>query len=276
MSTNEDYYVYCYIDPRNLEEFYYGKGRGNRFMAHLQDQGESGKARRIQEIVDDEGEPIIRVIAKDLTEEQALMIEATLIWKLGNRLTNINSGHYAGKFRPQNTLHKKLTGFDFSRGIHFFNVGENPKDEITRSWEDCLTHGFLSAGYGLRYMRQARQVQKGDVVLAYLSGHGYVGLGVVMAEAVPAREFRVDNKPLSKIELQYPDIIHDSDDLEKCEYVIKVKWLVAKKRDEALWKQGLFRARQTRVSLEYQPQTLRYIEQKWGINFEDILEKNEA
>jgi hypothetical protein len=25
-----DYYVYVYIDPRNFEEFYYGKGRGNR------------------------------------------------------------------------------------------------------------------------------------------------------------------------------------------------------------------------------------------------------
>ena len=24
----EDYYVYVYIDPRNFEEFYFGKGRG--------------------------------------------------------------------------------------------------------------------------------------------------------------------------------------------------------------------------------------------------------
>ncbi len=25
-----DYYVYVYIDPRNREEFYYGKGVGSR------------------------------------------------------------------------------------------------------------------------------------------------------------------------------------------------------------------------------------------------------
>ena len=25
-----DYYVYVYIDPRNYEEFYFGKGRGSR------------------------------------------------------------------------------------------------------------------------------------------------------------------------------------------------------------------------------------------------------
>ncbi len=24
-----DYYVYVYIDPRNFEEFYFGKGRGS-------------------------------------------------------------------------------------------------------------------------------------------------------------------------------------------------------------------------------------------------------
>jgi len=26
----DDYYVYVYIDPRNHEEFYYGKGKGSR------------------------------------------------------------------------------------------------------------------------------------------------------------------------------------------------------------------------------------------------------
>jgi hypothetical protein len=29
-NTSEDYYVYCYIDPRNLEIFYYGKGTEGR------------------------------------------------------------------------------------------------------------------------------------------------------------------------------------------------------------------------------------------------------
>lgn len=31
----DDYYVYVYIDPRNYEEFYYGKGKGSRKNAHL-------------------------------------------------------------------------------------------------------------------------------------------------------------------------------------------------------------------------------------------------
>ena len=41
-----DYYVYVYIDPRNYEEFYYGKGCGSRKDVHLTDASESRKARR--------------------------------------------------------------------------------------------------------------------------------------------------------------------------------------------------------------------------------------
>jgi uncharacterized protein len=271
MSLREDYYVYCYIDPRNLEEFYYGKGRGSRSIAHLLDQGDSDKAAIIRHIKVEGADPIIRIIATGLTEEQALLIEAALIWKLGERLSNKKSGFYARKFSPQNTLHKRLLGFDFSRRIHFFNVGEAEH----RSRDDCRTHGFLSAGYGARYKQQACQLQKGDVVAAYLSGHGYVGLGRVVAEAVPAREFCIRHIRLAKLRLNAPKILHHFDDLEMCEYVIRVKWLVAKKREGALWKHGLFRARQTRVSLENQPKTLRFIEDNWNIRFEDVLAEDD-
>jgi len=47
-----------------------------------------------------------------LTEDQALLVEKTLLHKLGKSLTNISSGHYADKFRPHDTLHIELPGFD--------------------------------------------------------------------------------------------------------------------------------------------------------------------
>src|SRR5947208_1526144 len=197
MNVVEDYYVYCYIDPRNLEEFYYGKGKGSRSVAHLLDQGKSEKATRIKQIKAAGVEPTIRIIATDLTEDQALLIETALIWKLGTRLTNSNSGRYARKFRPQDALHKKLVGFDFSRRIHYVNVGEAEH----RSWDDSRTYGFLSAGYGLKYSNQMRQLHKDDVVVAYLSKDGYVGVGRVTAEAVPARDFCVRKKTLEKLKL---------------------------------------------------------------------------
>ena len=60
---NQNYYVYVYIDPRNFEEFYYGKGKGNRKESHLHDKNENDKAKRIREIQKERMEPIIKVIA---------------------------------------------------------------------------------------------------------------------------------------------------------------------------------------------------------------------
>ena len=140
MSAN--YYVYVYIDPRSYEEFYYGKGKGARKDAHLSDVGDSAKVTRIQEILKDGQRPIIRVIASGLTELEALMVETTLIWKLGRTLDNIASGHFVSRFREPNTYHKELAHFDFENGIYYVNVGEGE----TRNWDDCRGLGFLAAG----------------------------------------------------------------------------------------------------------------------------------
>lgn len=142
MSESSDYYVYVYIDPRNFEEFYYGKGRGDRRYSHLSDDHDTEKAKRIKEIRDSGLGPIIKVIAANLTEYEAFLIEKTLIWKLGRLLTNVSSGHFAGKFRPHNTLHLDLYGFDYQNGVYLVNVGEGPH----RCWADCMKYGFLSAG----------------------------------------------------------------------------------------------------------------------------------
>jgi uncharacterized protein len=74
-----NYYVYVYIDPRNFEEFYYGKGCGSRKDAHLFDESDSAKSRRIQEIKKAGLTPIIRVIVRDLSEAEALLVEKTLL-----------------------------------------------------------------------------------------------------------------------------------------------------------------------------------------------------
>ena len=62
-----DYYVYVYIDPRTYEEFYFGKGRGSRKDAHLSDNSDSEKSKQIKAIQNEGLEPIVRVIARDLS-----------------------------------------------------------------------------------------------------------------------------------------------------------------------------------------------------------------
>ena len=79
----------------------------------------SEKSRRIKAIKKEGLEPIIRVIARNLSEHDALLVEKTLLWKLGKQLTNISSGHYAENFRPHDSLHKHLSGFDFQNGLYY-------------------------------------------------------------------------------------------------------------------------------------------------------------
>ena len=265
-----EYYVYVYIDPRNYEEFYYGKGKGSRKEAHRNETGDTEKNKRIKEIHKAGLEPIIKVIASGLTESDAFLIEKTLIWKLGRTLTNISSGHFKDKFRPHNTLHQNLSGFDYQNGIYFLNVGEGSH----RVWSDCRKYSFLSAGQGVKYRNQIRALKSGDVVVAFLNGHGYVGIGIVLEEAIRSRDFLINGKHLSELkELKCPNILDHSNNEEKSEYRVEVEWKVAVDAEQAKWKKrsDLFSPRLVRASLDSQPQTLNFLESEFKIKFANFI-----
>jgi hypothetical protein len=269
MSNSRDYYVYVYIDPRNNEEFYYGKGRGNRKCAHLLAQGDSVKVKRIKAIQKEGEQPKIKVIATDLTADQALLVESVLLWKLGKSLTNAVAGVYARNFRPQNTLHKELPGFDFRQTIHLVNVGEG----VHRCWDDSMRFGFLSAGQQRKYSEQLEGLQPGDITVAYLNGHGYVGVGIVEDGPVRVRDFRWRGKPLKQCGLKQPNIYDNSDDVDRSEYPVKVRWKKTVSADHAKWapRKGLFTTRLVRASLANQTKTLRFLESEFGIRFKELI-----
>src|ERR1051325_4667097 len=81
MKTDSNYYVYAYFDPRNYEMLYVGKGRGSRKNAHVPNKLGSDKERQIHEIKRAGLEPLIRVVAAKLTEDQAYLVEKALIWE---------------------------------------------------------------------------------------------------------------------------------------------------------------------------------------------------
>ena len=265
----DDYYVYVYIDPRNFEEFYYGKGKGSRKDAHLGDDSDNEKARRIRSIRRDGLEPIIRVIAGGLSQDDAFLIETTLLWKLGKHLTNVAVGHYSEKFRPHDTFHKQLPGFDFQNSLYYYNVGEGSY----RNWDDYVKFGFISGGHGPVWCKAMQSFNVGDLVAAYLKRKGFVGIGKITQEARPIHKVFIYNKPLLQYDLVCRNMGDNAENLDYCEYVALVYWIVSKDRTQAAWvgRNGLFTSRLLRASLNDQPKTVKFLEEQFSINFSDLL-----
>lgn len=90
-------YVYIYRDPITGHVFYVGRGKGNRCFAHLDDSGESRKNEVINRLRTSGLEPIIDILRSGLSENQAKLLEASVIDLLGlNVLTNGVRGHHEG------------------------------------------------------------------------------------------------------------------------------------------------------------------------------------
>jgi uncharacterized protein len=261
-----DYYVYVYIDPRNFEEFYYGKGRGSRKEAHLFDIGDSPKTKRISEIKLSGLAPIIRVISRNLTEDQALLVEATLLWKLGKYTTNLVAGHFTDNLRPHDTMHRELSGFDFQNGLYYFNVGEGPH----RLWDDCRKMGFISAGGNKRWREAICGFQVGDVFAAYLKGKGFVGIGKIKGKARMIRDVLLNGKTLISLA---PNMAHDCDSPNLSEYSALVEWIRAVPAGEAKTRKApkLFTTPLVRASLDNQPKTIEFLESEFDVDFKDYL-----
>lgn len=264
-----DYYVYVYIDPRNYEEFYYGKGKGSRKDAHLGDTSDSAKAKRIFEIKREGLSPIIRVIARGLAENEALLIEKTLLWKLGKWTTNISSGHFADKFRPHNTLHKELSGFDYWNGLYYYNVGEGTH----RNWDDYTKLGFISAGQGIRWRDAMLGFNPGDVFAAYLKRHGFVGIGQIKTPAKMIRDAQINGKRLLDLPLICKNMDDNCNNTEFSEYICLVKWIKTFSRENAKWRSSpkLYTTTHVRASLDGQPETISFLEQEFGIKMREII-----
>jgi hypothetical protein len=59
----------------------------------VNDVSDSEKKGRIKAIKKEGLEPVIRMIARNLSEYDALLVNKRLFWKLGRQLTNVFSGY---------------------------------------------------------------------------------------------------------------------------------------------------------------------------------------
>lgn len=146
-------------------------------------------------------------------------------------------------------------------GFYYVNVDEGN----SRSWDDFRQYGFISAGGGHRYSDSLRKLQPGDKIYAYQKGRGYVGLGEVLAGAVPAKDFTVGDPPTPILEenLSQPGLGRNRDDPETCEWLAAVKWIQTVSVSEAYTMTGIF-ANQHVVCRLRDAETLAFLAEKFG------------
>lgn len=117
----------------------------------------------------------------------------------------------------------------------YMNIAEGPH----RCWVDCRRYGFLSAGQGERWSSQLVRLNVGAPVYAYFKEHGYVGLGVVDGERRMASEHVVNGTRLFDLPLVQPGLKENSDNPNKCEWVVPIRWYRTRNVSEAVG-YGLF------------------------------------
>ena len=116
-------------------------------------------------------------------------------------------------------------------------------DDEQRSWEDARKYGFISAGGGIWYSRTLNLLKPNDRIWVRIPKDGYVGVGVVESEVIPASEFEVEEggKRISILDVTTSAHYGSSKvNTEDQEYFVKVKWINTFSREQAYDELGFF------------------------------------
>jgi hypothetical protein len=113
----------------------------------------------------------------------------------------------------------------------------------TRSWEDAMKFGFVSAGGGKWYTQTMRGLPIGARVWVCVPKYGYVGVGEVTAEAIAADSATL---MVDEVERKFGDLNlrgnydHGSDEPDDLEYIVAVNWIDTVPLDNYFWETGMF------------------------------------
>ncbi len=148
------------------------------------------------------------------------------------------------------------------------NVG----DGETRAWDDCRKLGFLAAGQSPQWSDQLKALNKGNIVVAYFKGKGYVGIGKIVDTAKRILEFKINGLPITKDHLKNPNLFKNSTNKDS-EYLIKIEWIKTVPAAQGKWKPKakLFTTQLIKASLEKQISTLTFLEKEFELSFEKIM-----
>lgn len=110
------YYVYALKDPRTspARPFYIGKGTGARAHEHLARPDDSRKGARVREIMDAGRQVLVSHLVEDLSEVQAIKLEAELIAAFGTEATG---GLLTNAVVPSGLTHKARRDVVVPQGV---------------------------------------------------------------------------------------------------------------------------------------------------------------
>jgi hypothetical protein len=123
---------------------------------------------------------------------------------------------------------------------YYVSFGEGP----ARHWGDAIKYGFISAGGAKWFSNTLFQLHPGARIFVYIPKQGYVGVGIVKEDAVPVKDFLVDFNgvptPILKMPNLPPEMARTIDDMERCEYLVRVEWVKTLPMDQGIWEKGMF------------------------------------
>lgn len=155
------FYVYALKDPRRSPAlpFYIGKGTGSRAYDHLIMPDKTRKYARIREIIAAGQKPMVDILIDDLTETQALRLEAELIAAFG---TAESGGPLTNAVVPAGLGSKKRQGITVPQGaVERAQLGltllKTAILELSRANAEGITNSDAASILGLRSDYKGRQ-----------------------------------------------------------------------------------------------------------------------
>jgi hypothetical protein len=117
--------------------------------------------------------------------------------------------------------------------------------EETRDWSEAVKYGFISGGGGSWYSNTLSLLEPGARIWVNVPATGYVGVGEVLEPRVPVEEFMVKGSdgtstPITQLPLKIAKARRVSEDPEKGEYLVRVKWLKTVPVGGAIKEKGFF------------------------------------
>lgn len=114
-----------------------------------------------------------------------------------------------------------------------------------RDWEDARRYGYIAGGGGAWYSNTLLLLEPGARIWVNIPGSGYVGVGEVTHGRQPVEEFMVTDQsgtrvPVSAISSKVAKAAKSTDDAEKAEYFVGVKWLKTVPVTQAVKERGFF------------------------------------